>query len=259
MISYMPLAHMFERMMQVVDPLPDVFLFCLNLSNCLSLNPKRNLFLSQFTLYSYGAHVGFYQGDISLLLEDIKTLKPTFFPVVPRILNRIYDQVRRYIQNYCCCQHWECCHNYVSSFVFCFVFFWAFSRIPIKIMSSVSSSFQRALLLYAVRRKQAEVNRGIVRNNSLWDKLVFNKIQVSCWGLQLVLWITQWFALCLCSLFPHSNFSPSESNYIHSLRDEMIQKCITIIAIEALQGVLIDSSLLWPSHNFNLFFPLYKC
>lgn len=41
--------------------------------------------------------MGFYQGDISLLMDDIKTLKPTFFPVVPRLLNRIYDKVSKYI------------------------------------------------------------------------------------------------------------------------------------------------------------------
>ncbi|XP_061584896.1 long-chain-fatty-acid--CoA ligase 1 isoform X2 [Cololabis saira] len=110
-ISYLPLAHMFERMIQ-------------------------------FSLFSQGSRVGFYQGDISLLMDDMKTLKPTFFPVVPRILNRIYD----------------------------------------KIMGSLSSPFWRALLQYAVRRKQAELSSGIVRNNSLWDKLVFKKIQASFGG-----------------------------------------------------------------------------
>lgn len=44
-------------------------------------------------MFCHGAKVGFYQGDISLLMDDIKTLKPTFFPVVPRLLNRIYDKV----------------------------------------------------------------------------------------------------------------------------------------------------------------------
>uniref|UniRef100_A0A3Q4IE10 Arachidonate--CoA ligase n=1 Tax=Neolamprologus brichardi TaxID=32507 RepID=A0A3Q4IE10_NEOBR len=110
-ISYLPLAHMFERMIQV-------------------------------SMFCYGARVGFYQGDISLLMDDIKTLKPTFFPVVPRLLNRIYD----------------------------------------KILGSVTSPFRRALLNYAVKRKQAELNSGVVRNNSLWDKLVFNKIQESLGG-----------------------------------------------------------------------------
>uniref|UniRef100_A0A8C5HA81 Long-chain-fatty-acid--CoA ligase n=1 Tax=Gouania willdenowi TaxID=441366 RepID=A0A8C5HA81_GOUWI len=110
-ISYLPLAHMFERMIQL-------------------------------SMFCHGARVGFYQGDISLLMDDIKTLKPTFFPVVPRLLNRIYD----------------------------------------KILSSVNSPFRRALLHFAVRRKQAELSAGIVRNNSLWDKLVFRKIQASMGG-----------------------------------------------------------------------------
>ncbi|XP_057688894.1 long-chain-fatty-acid--CoA ligase 1 [Corythoichthys intestinalis] len=110
-ISYLPLAHMFERMIQV-------------------------------SMLCHGARVGFYQGDISLLMDDIKTLKPTFFPVVPRVLNRIYD----------------------------------------KILGSVKSPLRRALLHYAVRRKQAELSSGIVRNNSLWDKLVFNRIQANFGG-----------------------------------------------------------------------------
>uniref|UniRef100_A0A8C1LW93 Arachidonate--CoA ligase n=1 Tax=Cyprinus carpio TaxID=7962 RepID=A0A8C1LW93_CYPCA len=94
------------------------------------------------SMFCHGARVGFYQGDISLLMDDIKTLKPTFFPVVPRLLNRIYD----------------------------------------KIVGSVTSPLRRALLHYAVRRKQAELSSGVVRNNSVWDRLIFNKIQASLGG-----------------------------------------------------------------------------
>uniref|UniRef100_A0A8C1LTI0 Arachidonate--CoA ligase n=1 Tax=Cyprinus carpio TaxID=7962 RepID=A0A8C1LTI0_CYPCA len=98
--------------------------------------------LLQVSMFCHGARVGFYQGDISLLMDDIKTLKPTFFPVVPRLLNRIYD----------------------------------------KIVGSVTSPLRRALLHYAVRRKQAELSSGVVRNNSVWDRLIFNKIQASLGG-----------------------------------------------------------------------------
>lgn len=52
------------------------------------------------------------------------------------------------------------------------------AAVPAQIRSSVNSPLRRALLHYAVRRKQAELRSGVVRNNSLWDKLVFNKIQV---------------------------------------------------------------------------------
>lgn len=44
----------------------------------------------------HGAKIGFFQGDIRLLSDDLNTLKPTVFPVVPRLLNRMYDKVRGY-------------------------------------------------------------------------------------------------------------------------------------------------------------------
>ncbi|CAH3199307.1 unnamed protein product [Porites evermanni] len=40
-----------------------------------------------------GVRVGFFRGDIKLLLEDIQELKPTIFPSVPRLLGRIYDKL----------------------------------------------------------------------------------------------------------------------------------------------------------------------
>lgn len=62
MISYLPLAHMFERLLEA-------------------------------QMFSVGGRVGFSRGDVKLLMDDIKELRPTFLPVVPRILNRIYDKV----------------------------------------------------------------------------------------------------------------------------------------------------------------------
>ena len=40
-----------------------------------------------------GASIGFYQGSPLKLLDDIAALRPTVFPSVPRLLNRIYDKV----------------------------------------------------------------------------------------------------------------------------------------------------------------------
>uniref|UniRef100_A0A3B5MCH0 Long-chain-fatty-acid--CoA ligase n=1 Tax=Xiphophorus couchianus TaxID=32473 RepID=A0A3B5MCH0_9TELE len=105
--------------------------------------PQINPFPSQLTMYCYGARVGFFQGDVSLLMDDIKTLKPTLFPVVPRILNRIYDKVSE--------ARWFLSRPFSYDFL----------QDP---------------------GKQAELCRGIVRNNSLWDKLVFKKIQASLGG-----------------------------------------------------------------------------
>lgn len=44
-------------------------------------------------MYLVGGAVGFYSGDITRLADDLKTLKPTVTPAVPRLLNRIYDKV----------------------------------------------------------------------------------------------------------------------------------------------------------------------
>uniref|UniRef100_A0A3Q3DZE2 Arachidonate--CoA ligase n=1 Tax=Labrus bergylta TaxID=56723 RepID=A0A3Q3DZE2_9LABR len=92
-ISFLPLAHMFERVVQTA-------------------------------VYGAGARVGFFQGDIRLLPDDMKTLRPTIFPVVPRLLNRVYD----------------------------------------KVQSGAKSPFKKWL------------------KNSLWDKLIFKKVQESFGG-----------------------------------------------------------------------------
>jgi len=62
LISFLPLAHMLERC-------------CEN------------------AMYMMGGSVGFYSGDIKRLAEDMKALKPTVMPAVPRLLNRMYDKV----------------------------------------------------------------------------------------------------------------------------------------------------------------------
>ena len=46
-------------------------------------------------MYMQGGSVGFFLGDIRALMDDMKHLRPTLMPVVPRLLNRIYDKVRR--------------------------------------------------------------------------------------------------------------------------------------------------------------------
>lgn len=58
-ISYLPLAHIYERANQVM------------------------------TAY-YGVAVGFYQGDNMKLMDDMAVLRPTLFCSVPRLYNRIY-------------------------------------------------------------------------------------------------------------------------------------------------------------------------
>ncbi|WOK91383.1 long chain acyl-CoA synthetase 4-like [Canna indica] len=58
-MSYLPLAHIFDRVIE------EMFIF-------------------------HGASIGFWRGDVKLLVEDIGELKPTIFCAVPRVLDRIY-------------------------------------------------------------------------------------------------------------------------------------------------------------------------
>lgn len=43
-------------------------------------------------MYLVGGSVGFYCGNIKFLFEDMRVLKPTIMPSVPRLLNRIYEK-----------------------------------------------------------------------------------------------------------------------------------------------------------------------
>ena len=61
-ISYLPLAHIFERIVMTA-------------------------------LTTVGASVGFYQGNTLKILEDVAELRPTVFVSVPRLLSKVYDKV----------------------------------------------------------------------------------------------------------------------------------------------------------------------
>ncbi|WAQ97516.1 ACSL5-like protein, partial [Mya arenaria] len=112
LISYLPLAHSYER-------------------------------LCEACMYSCGGKIGFFQGDVRKLMDDIKELKPTVFPSVPRLLNRVFD----------------------------------------KVMAGASvSAIKSKMLNMALASKEAEIKSGIIRKNSWWDKLVFSKIQESLGG-----------------------------------------------------------------------------
>ncbi|CAI5680494.1 unnamed protein product [Oreochromis niloticus] len=111
LISFLPLAHMFEHVVECV-------------------------------VLVHGGRIGYFQGDIRLLMDDLKTLQPTVFPVVPRLLNRMFD----------------------------------------KVFGQANTPLKRWLLDFAFRRKEAELKNGVVRKDSMWDKLIFKKVQASLGG-----------------------------------------------------------------------------
>uniref|UniRef100_A0A673J7J2 Arachidonate--CoA ligase n=1 Tax=Sinocyclocheilus rhinocerous TaxID=307959 RepID=A0A673J7J2_9TELE len=90
----------------------------------------------------HGARIGYFQGDIRILMDDLTTLKPTVFPVVPRLLNRMLD----------------------------------------RIYGQAHSPLKRRILEFAFRRKENEMKSGIMRRDSVWDKIIFKKVQASVGG-----------------------------------------------------------------------------
>ena len=62
MISYLPLAHSFEKLL-------------------FSVSIVR------------GTRIGYYCGDVLKLTDDCQALKPTLFPSVPRLYSKIYDKI----------------------------------------------------------------------------------------------------------------------------------------------------------------------
>ncbi|KAE8300227.1 Long-chain-fatty-acid--CoA ligase 1 [Larimichthys crocea] len=137
LISFLPLAHMFERVVEIncMLSLHDIHI---------SYLPLAHMFerVVQCVVLTHGARIGYFQGDIRLLMDDLKTLRPTIFPVVPRLLNRMFD----------------------------------------KVFSQANTPLKKWLLDFAFRRKEADLKSGVVRRDSMWDKLIFRKVQASLGG-----------------------------------------------------------------------------
>ena len=49
--------------------------------------------LEQVSVLMSGGAIGFYSGDVHWLTDDMKLLKPTFVPTVPKFFNRLYSKV----------------------------------------------------------------------------------------------------------------------------------------------------------------------
>jgi len=88
----------------------------------------------ELAVYMAGGAVGFYSGYLKNVASDMKTLRPTILPAVPRFLNRIYK---------------EC------------------------VATANKTSFFRQVFNLGLQLKTDELYRGIVRRDSVWDKLLF--------------------------------------------------------------------------------------
>ncbi|EFJ51208.1 hypothetical protein VOLCADRAFT_73402 [Volvox carteri f. nagariensis] len=109
MLSYLPLAHIFDRV-------------------------NEEWFLSM------GAAIGYWQGDVTKLVDDVAALQPSLFIGVPRVFDRIYTGIMSQINN--------------ASFLKRSLFNWGFSR-----------------KLYFLRQGYSHTKAA-----PFFDKLIFSKV-----------------------------------------------------------------------------------
>jgi long-chain acyl-CoA synthetase len=88
---------------------------------------------------SCGMKVGFFAGNVIKLTEDMGVLKPTFFPSVPRLFNRIYGKIKDKLKE--------------------------------------ASGVKGMLVSQALSSKEFYYKQGSGFTHRLWDTLVFNKIK----------------------------------------------------------------------------------
>ncbi|XP_059653941.1 probable CoA ligase CCL6 isoform X2 [Cornus florida] len=108
--SFLPLAHIFDQIMET------------------------------YCIYK-GSSIGFWQGDVRYMIDDLHELKPTIFCGVPRVYDRIYTGIMDKI--------------------------------------SLGSTLKKALFHYAYNYKLRNLEKGLRQDQAapLLDKLVFDKIK----------------------------------------------------------------------------------
>jgi long-chain acyl-CoA synthetase len=100
---------------------------------------KKSIIKFIFFCKFLGGEVGFWQGKVDRLLDDFRDFRPTLLSIVPRLLNKLYDKVRSEIRK---------------------------KGIP-----------GRILFRLAVDGKLALIRRGDFKHDTLWDKLIFEKVR----------------------------------------------------------------------------------
>ncbi|KAJ4467458.1 long-chain-fatty-acid-CoA ligase [Lentinula edodes] len=111
-MSYLPLAHIYER-------------------------------ITELATISTGAKIGYFSGDPLRLIEDCQILKPSLFPSVPRVLNRVYQAA---------------------------------------MLAGDVPGLKGALFRKAIQAKMEKLHATGDNTHFFWDKLVFRKIQAVLGG-----------------------------------------------------------------------------
>ncbi|KAE9549405.1 hypothetical protein FO519_007384 [Halicephalobus sp. NKZ332] len=101
-----------------------------------------------FVIY-IGGRIGLYGGNINDLLKDLQLLKPTIVSFVPRLLSKFHDAI------------WGTVNQ--------------------------AGFLKRILFNFAIKRKTNHLKKGILRYDTIWDKLVLKKVRMLFGGnLKLV-------------------------------------------------------------------------
>jgi long-chain acyl-CoA synthetase len=112
-----------------------------NHDDCLlTVLPKAHLMAlcTELQMTQGGGRIALFRGDIKKLLEDLQRVQPTAFPIVPVLLNRIYNRV----------------------------------------MEAVEASWvKKKIFEYAIAHKLSWYSQGYVSNNTWYDYFLFSKVQ----------------------------------------------------------------------------------
>ncbi|XP_061348643.1 probable CoA ligase CCL6 isoform X1 [Gastrolobium bilobum] len=113
--SFLPLAHVYDQIMET------------------------------YCIYK-GSSIGFWQGDVRFLMEDVHALKPTIFCGVPRVYDRVYAGIKSKL--------------------------------------SSGGAMRSALFQYAYNYKLGYLEKGLPQDKAapLFDRLVFDKIKQALGG-----------------------------------------------------------------------------
>ncbi|CAI2355235.1 unnamed protein product [Caenorhabditis sp. 36 PRJEB53466] len=105
--------------------------------------------LMQTLMLYFGARIGIYNGSVATLVPQIQKLQPTIVSLVPRLLNKLYEGV----------------HNEIAT----------------------KNIVVRFLFEHAKKTKAKQLEQGVLRYDTFFDKIVFKKLKLKLGGKLKVL------------------------------------------------------------------------